>query len=67
MSKQYEVPKAELVVLSAEDVVTTSPGLLVGDNGTTGGVISFNDWLGKIGDNGEGSDGLEIDMGDLGL
>ena len=69
MNKQYKAPKAEMMILSAEDVITTSPGLLIsGDKGTTGGIISFNEWGGMLGDNGVGEDGdVVVDLGDLGI
>ena len=67
MQKQYESPEAEILVLSVLDVITASPGLNNGSEGSGGGNISFNEWLDKLGDNGTGTDGdgLDIDINDL--
>ena len=42
MRKVYETPAAEMLLLSAKDIITTSPGLNVDpEQGTSGGEVDF--------------------------
>ncbi|MBQ8345485.1 MAG: hypothetical protein IJY42_04365 [Clostridia bacterium] len=63
MKLLYEEPKLELIILSAADVITTSPGLQGGESGSGGGNISFNEWQDKLGNNGDGTEGDGLDIG----
>lgn len=68
MRKCYEKPQVELLLLGCEDVMTDSPGISIGGTpGEEGGGISFNDWLNKLNNGGQGSDGTGADVGDIPL
>ena len=44
--KKYSTPKVELLKLSPQDIMTTSPGLDVDGSGGEGGELDFGDLLG---------------------
>ena len=66
MRKGYEKPCAELLLLGCEDVMTESPGISIGGgSGNEGGGISFNDWLNKLNNGGQGNDGTGDDINNI--